>query len=548
MPRTILDTTGPGPQQDWEVLGAVPGWEAVQRGSGDAHRIRSQVDFDKGYFHCGAGWMPYYGEITAVTIYYRARVSDPATTGTFYVTIIRNGIEAHQDGPIVLTSTNWVDGHVRARGDWIMGTRFNPFGVGDLGAGVFLWASPASGYLEVSELWLEVEYIDSATVYDPMITLTLPDALTGDMQWTTNGTQPAIITGSEHLSIFDNNPADYRSYERTDIIYPEQYITELEARLEVFFVPFLVSTGFFYYIAAYDDGSRSVYLAFYNVLDRYYVGLIGSGLDPNDPNDYLASYEVTPLVGEDLYFRMVVDRDTEPSSIGKVHVYSDYTNNPVLEVLYADFPTTSANRILFGTGDPLTGLMAERSGVLLGFFAWHTYTKGSETLDRWREIEIGPNFVEASHDDPYIWHPVELPALPGVFTGQADHACKLNVVDATKDCYLLQYWMMLEENPVTYDLNVDYRMDAVGATGKVVLQRRSDHYYWDDVGKVWTAAPQSVALPNQTNRTRVAGVMTDITATNTPPYDEVFILQIGKNSVAPASYNMLLYHADLEKL
>jgi hypothetical protein len=519
----------------------------VQRGSGDSLKIRSQVLFDKGYFHCGGGWMPYYGEITAITVYYRGRVSEPATTGTIYTTIIRNGIEAHQNGPIVFTSTNWVDGYIRVRGDWILGTRFNPFGVGHLGVGAFMFALPASGYVEISELWLEVEYIDSATVYDPMITLTLPDALTGDMQWTTNGTQTAIITPSEHLSIFDNNPADYRSYERTDLVYPEQYITELESRFEVYFVPFIVSTGFFYYVAAYDDGHRSIYLAFYNVLDRYYVGLIGDGLDPNDPSAYLASYEINPFVGEDLYFRMVVDRDTEPSTIGTVRVYSDYTDTPVLEVLYTDFPTTSANRILFGTGDPLTGIMAQRSGVLVGFFAWHTYKKGSWTLDRWREFELGPNYVEASHNDPYIWKPIELPFPSGVKTGQAEHAAKLNVVDATEDCYMLQYWMMLEENPVTYDLSIDYRMDAVAATGKVVLQRRSDHWYWDEGGSVWTPAPQSVTLPNQMNRTRLAGVMTGITSTNVPPYDEVFIVQIGKNSAAPASYNMFIYHADLEK-
>ena len=348
MPRTILDTTGPGPQQDWEVVSALPGWEAVQRGSGDANRIRSQVNFDKGYFHCGTGWMPYYGEITAVTLYYRARLSLPATTGTFYTTIIRNGVEEHQNGPIVLTSTNWVEGSVRARGDWIMGTRFNPFGVGDLGVGVFLCSAPGVGYVEVAELWLEVEYLDSATVYDPTITLSLPDALTGDMQWTTNGTQVALIAGSEHLSIFDNSPTDYRSYERTGIVYPEQYVTELETRIEVYLAPFFVSTGFFYYIAAYDTGQRSVYLALYNVLDHYYVGLIGSGLDPNDPGNYLASYEVSPFVGEDLFFRLVVDRDIDPGSSGMVRVYSDYTDTPVLEVPYAHFLTTSANRILFG--------------------------------------------------------------------------------------------------------------------------------------------------------------------------------------------------------
>ncbi len=231
-----------------------------------------------------------------------------------------------------------------------------------------------------------------------------------------------------------------------------------------------------------------------------------------------------------------------------MQVYADYTNTPVLEVLYTDFPTVSVNRILFGTGDPLTGLMAERSGVLIDFFAWHTYKKGSETLDKWQEIELGSNFMEASHDDPYIWKPIELPVLPGVFTGQANHACKLNIIDATKDCFIRQYWIMLEETPTTYDLNIDYRMDVLGVDGRAKLQRRSDHYYWDDTVKLWTAAPYFVILLNQMSRTRFTGVMTGITSTNVPPYEEVFIFQIGKSSVVPMSYNMFLYHADLEKI
>ena len=82
MPRTILDTSGPGPLQEWDVLGPGSGWEMVKRGSGDAYRIQGDQLSQKGYFHCGAGWMPYYGEISAVTLYYRMRLNTPGQSAT----------------------------------------------------------------------------------------------------------------------------------------------------------------------------------------------------------------------------------------------------------------------------------------------------------------------------------------------------------------------------------------------------------------------------------------------------------------------------------
>ena len=549
MPRIILDTSGPGPVQDWDVLGPGTGWEMVKRGSGDAYRIQGDQSSQKGYFHCGAGWMPYYGEISAITLYYRMRLDTPGQSATAYATLLRNGIEQFQNGLLVLTNTTWVDGSVRVPHDYITGTRWNPEFVGDLGVGMFLWTPPVLGHVEVSELWLEVEYLDSTTVYDPSLNPVLPDFVTGDLQWVTNGTQLATITASERLQIFDNDPVDYRSYERTELYYPEQYVTEIETRLTFFFVPFLVHTGFFYYIAAYDTHERSVYLVLYNIGDHYFVGLIGAGLDPDDPSAYLASYQIDPFVGEDIYFRLVVDRDVDFDSDppGHVRVYLDYTDNAVLDVPYVDFPVTAANRLLFGTGDPLTGLTVDRSGVRVDYFAWRHYKKHGETFDRWRDIELGNNKVEADEGDPYIWKPVHI-VPPGVTAGQSDYACKLEVADATEECSIRQYWQMLEESPRTYDLDVSYRMDVLGSDACVVVQRRSDHWYWDDIGKVWQAASTFVTLPNQMNRTTLTGAMTGITTLQPVPpyaYHEVFIVSIRKLSVVPSSYNVYVYKAHL---
>lgn len=544
MPRTILDTSGPGPQQDWDVLGPGPGWEMVKRGSGDAYRIQGDQLSQKGYFHCGAGWMPYYGEISAITLYYRMRLDTPGQSATAYSTLLRNGIEEFQNGPLVLTNTNWIDGSFRIRHDYITGTRWEPEFVGDLGVGMFLWIPPAVGHVEVSELWLEVEYVDTPTVYDPTLNPVLPDFVSGDLQWNTSGTQLALlIPATDELEIFDNDPVDYRSYERQELDYPEQYATEIVCRMECFFVPFFAHTGFFYYIAAYDDHEYSVYLALYNIADRYYVGLIGAGLDPDDPNAYLASQQIDPFVGEDLYFRLVVDRDLDPESLGHVKLYMDYTDTAVLDVPYTAFPTTAADRLLFGTGDPLTGLSAQRCGVRIDYFHWRHYKKRGETFDLWRDVEQGTNKVEADSSDASIWKPVHIVPL-GVTAGQSDYACKLAVADASVECFVQQYWQMLEETPKAYDLDVTYRMDTLGADARVAVQRRSDHYYWNDTTNLWQPGAFYVTLPNQMNRTTLSGAMTGITATHPGglyPYNEVFIVSVGKLSAVPSSFNIYVY-------
>jgi hypothetical protein len=522
----------------------------VERGSGDAYRIQGDQLSQKGYFHCGAGWMPYYGEISAVTIYFRARLDIPGQNATIYPTLIRNGIEGFFNAVVLTTTTDWVDGAIRIPKDYITGTRWRPEFVGDLGVGMLLWIPPVAGHVDVSEMWLEVEYVDSATVYDPMSNPVLPDFVTGDLQWATSGTQVATITANERLQIFDNDSIDFRSYERQDLAYPEQYVTEIECRMECFFVPFFAHTGFFYYIAAYDTHERSVYLVLYNIADHYFVGLIGAGLDHDDPSAYLASYRIDPFVGEDLYFRLVVDRDvdTDFDPPGHVRVYLDYTDNAVLDVPYVAFPATVADRILFGTGDPLTGLTVDRCGVRVDYFAWHHYKKQGETFDRWKDIEIGTNTIVADSGDSYIWKPVHI-VPPGVTAGQSDYACKLAVTDATKTCTIQQYWQMLEETPRTYDLDVTYRMDTLLVDAVITIQRRSDHWYWNDIGKVWQAAFSSVTLPNQMNRTTFNGAMTDITSlqpVDPPyPYDEVFIVSIGKLSAVPGSYNVYVYKAYL---
>jgi len=537
MPATILDTQAIGPVQDWEVIGSVPAYEAVRRGSGDARYVRSNTTSGKTYYSAGAGYMPYYGSITAVTLYYRIRLSQPGFAVAF-ATMLRNGVEEHLEA-IALTTTTWIDGHVRVSGDWITGIRFNPAGVGDLGPGAFVWIAPAAGYIEVSELWLEVEYLDSPTTYDPMLTPVLPDFVTGDMAWSTAGTQIAIIVAGDILRIIDTSLVDYRSYYRSDLVLPEQYITEIETRVGHSVVPPITHTGFFYYIAAYDDGHRSIYLALYNVGALFFVGLTGAGLDHDDPTKYLATYQIDPFDLEGIYFRLLVDRDTETSSIGRVKVYLDYTDTPVMTALYTDFPATAANRILFGTGDPLSAVLADLATLDIDFFSWHHYKKHGETFSYWQDVEQGTNQIEADSTDSSIWKPVFINP-PGIMSGQSDYVCKLGVQDSSVECFVRQFWMMGNPTPVTYDLTIDYRMDALLATGFVSLQRRSDHWYWNEALSLWQAAASYVTLPNQLLRTKLV-VMNAITTPQSVPYEEVFIFEIGKLSAAPAAYNLYIY-------
>jgi hypothetical protein len=242
MPTTILNPSGPGPFDEWEVIGDLPGWEATQKGSGDVFRIRTQTVTNRSYYYAGTGYMPYWGAVSAVTVHYRARQTVAGAGGAIHVSIIRNGIEELVSGPHFFTNTDWVDGETRVRSDWLTVFRFGPDGIGELGIGPIVFVAPSSGYVEVSEMWLEVEYLNTDWYYDPF-DMALPDAIVGEEDWSTAGAQLAFLTLDDYLEILDLSAVDYRVYYRQNLDWPDQYLTDLETRLICYQKP--ATDGFF---------------------------------------------------------------------------------------------------------------------------------------------------------------------------------------------------------------------------------------------------------------------------------------------------------------
>lgn len=230
MPRTILSTTAPGTLDEWGFTGAPTSWEAVAQSSDDSSYVSSSVGGNQSDFFCGNGAQPVPGRIMAVTLHYRMRQTT-AGAGSTEVRIVQAGTP-HVVDTVVLAGTGWTTGEVRIREDWTSATRFTGADVSALGVGLRTVVSPPSGELQVSQLWLAVEYWDSHWFYDPYDGVT-PDAVTGPRNFTTAGTQPASITGSNYLRIDDTSIADFRLYFIAQLKpnpYRQDYVTEWEIR------------------------------------------------------------------------------------------------------------------------------------------------------------------------------------------------------------------------------------------------------------------------------------------------------------------------------
>ncbi len=545
MPQTILDTSKAGLTSDWDIVGPVPGWEAVRRGSGDTLLARSQTLNHKFSYECGTGFAPPYGMIPAVTIHFRCRQTVAGAGSVLNFMFIRNGIELFGFPAVALTTSSWVEASFRLRSDWLTAGRFTQGGVGEIGVGAQVWLAPATGWVEVSEIWCTVEYLATDTTYDPMDG-TLPAAIVGDEVWALNGTQPNAITAApEYLDLADASAVDYVSFTRADIVLPEQYVTDLETFLDFYSLAALsLPNQVLYYIAALDTGDKSVHLVL-SILDhQYQLGLIGAGLNYLDASAYLALYPVpTILSGGEVHFHLEIDRDDTPSSLGYVKVFLDFSDTPVMEVVYDYFPTTAVNRILWGTGDPTTGLTSADCSVYVDYFSWHNKRKRGYTFGSWEELVQSDNVVEADSLDDYVWSPVVIPPS-NIVAGQSDYCCKLLHNTYADLCYVKQFWTMLEITPVTYDLTIDYRMDLIGYNEQVSVQRVRDHWYWDEGTQLWQSAPSYAALPNSPTRTRLA-LMTNIGS----GVAEVLIVSIGRIvAAAPGTaHNTMIYKAGLER-
>ncbi len=504
MPTLPIPTTSDGTHTDWAVNGIADGWEAVLKGSPDSTFVSSAANGQESTFNCGVGWRPTPGRIMALTVHYRMRQTG-AVGATIEMYITQGGTDRSAGNVVIAPAqTDWLEGVVRVREDWTTTQRFSLTDVDALGVGVHMVAAPASGQIEVSQLWVEVEYIDTFYVYDPFDGV-LPDAVTGPLQWSTSGTQPVAITGANYLEINDTSAADFRTYLYRELNgvkgFNSSFIVEMETRVIVTDLSAAPSVSLAYLLDMSDDYTWfTVIAAKFNGVYHLCVNGALTPL-PTSPADCIASAPFD-FNGKDTHVRIRVDRDVYPDTYGKTQLFVDYATTPLLEVDTADLPPNVATfpRSIMGTTD------VGECDLALDYISWKAYKKRGDVFSGWASYDFSTNEI---HEDSADTDVAQLQTIdpPGVTVGQSNYACRFDVNDSNELCRL--YQVLTLKAATNYKIDIDHKMDIGGVDGELVIQRLPDLYFWDETGSNWSATPDSVDLTNTITRDRVA-VMTGI--------------------------------------
>jgi len=527
--RHYIDVTADGSNQDWSAQYASTAWEAVLRSSNDTDWIEADTLAHRSDFTCGDGATPELGLVTAVTVHYRARTSATSGTPDFIVDVLRAGAQLTAGQTVAPTvGLNWVDGSYRVEIDSATSARFVASGLTDLGCMVEVTTAPTSGYLQVTELWLEVEWLRSPAFYDPVHFAALPSAIVGTMKWANTGTQAAAIA-SNRLRLTDASTTDWKAYQYTIPEYGVDYVTEATTRFSL--TSTLTSSAFVYHALTVDDGTYQVELnCFLDAAGDERIGLTTDGLDRSDEAAYLDTAYLDWT--DDHHYRLVIDRDDNMDTTNHVRVYVDYSETPALEAFVSDLTGTSGSAVLgFGTGST-----AEQTALCVAdvsFVDWWSYLKDN-SWRHWHTLGVGNNTVAADTADTFIARPV-LVQPPRIWTGQSEWCCILQVPDLTDECSVWTYFATPDALR-TYDVSVDYRVDTLATGAKIQVQRASDHYYWNNGGSAWQAAAADVSLSYSPIRTRVAA-MSSISTTA----GERLIIKVRNDVAAGSTHNVFVY-------
>jgi hypothetical protein len=514
MPRTILPTTANSLVSDWTVVGS-SGWEAVLRNSADNIFVTSSTLADKSTFNCGSGTIPISGRVMAVSFHYRMRQTVAGAGAVVDLLMLRNDIEeAAAAGSVALTTDQFVEGVVRLREDPVTTNRFTPPGTALLGVGVEVGTAPSSGAVEVSQLWVEVEFVDSPVYYDPYDG-NLPDAVPGDLLWTKLGTQPTTLV-SDFLNIDDTDTTDTALFYQTENELEPSHITEIETRHTLNSIP--VSANKFVYGIGRTDGTREVSAVVSILSGTLSLGLAGSNVDLDDPANYLATAAATDLVGRDIHLRLRIDRDDDAMTRGKVQLFVDYDETPLLEAFYNTFPTVSPPAIvLFGSGGAFPN--SDNTDIDIDYFSWQDLNKRDNNFGGWKDFANSTNVVVADTLDADIVQPISI-SPPGITAGQSTACLFLDINDDTAICEVSQ--LVNIPTSVLYKLDLDYKSSDANTLARVSLQRTSDFFYWNNGTSLWQAAASSVTVAFSATRTR-ASVLTSIDALTAPDVYKVTI-------------------------
>lgn len=540
MPVKFVDITAPGIVSAWLVYGTTsPGWEAVLRTGDDTTYIGSQTAAQKSTFYCASIHRPVGGTIMALTLHYRIRRSTPSIGGSVNLIITQNGFERIVD-TVSPVGTAWTDGVVRVREEWVTNQRFTSSDLRKMGLGVQINTVPSHGGFEISKLWLEIEYLDGPYRYDPFCGV-VPNTIVGDLKWATMGGQPAVVFAN-YLEIRDIVPIDFRAYYFTDphtATVREGYISEVETRSTVIAVDPSPSSADVCLLGIREKEFQITLNAFH-VDGIQYLGLVDNLADPVVLNNYYA-YAPFTYLGRDTHYRLKIRRYLHDPQKGRVQLFLDYDPTPIFDIPYSTIvgSTFASLRYEFS----VSRSAFKTAQYKLDYYAWKLYKDGSNGLtnQNWTSFDQDANSIKLDESDPDI-NKLKRLSLAGVTSGQSNYACKFEVGDPTEDCRLSQVFADHEGAPTVYNLDVDYKDDlGAGFSGEIIVQRCSDLWYWDDVGKAWVAGFTSVTLPSSASRIKASAVVSGII--NATPED--LLLTVNRNSGAIGPYNLWLYKVRL---
>lgn len=541
MPRIIIPTSAPGVTADWAIANAPSGWEAVLYSSDDSSFIYSSTVAQTSDFHCGAGWAPTTGRIMAVTLHYRVRATAIGVNQVDFQ-ITQSGVP-HTVGATVNVGTAWQDGLIRVREDWTTTTRFTLSDTAALGAGAEIIAVAATGRIELSRLWLEIEYVYGPTFYDPYDGI-LPDAIVGPLNWTLVGAgAPGVLAGN-YLRVDDVDPLNSIAYMGPPALpytpneFRNDFVTEVETRI-ILSNPTAAPNGYMWMLFDMVD-TRYISLAVSKINGVLYLGLIEDVVDPLNQNNYAA---ITPFsyLNEDIHVRMRIDRNQVPGNYGKVEVFINYAETPEIQAsFWGGFPPHLPFFPYIAFGSPGIGASIGRADI--DYISWRHFKRDGSLFRGWNNWDFAANRVEVDTLDPDIVKKI-IVEPPGIVAGQSNQACVLNVVEPPNQCAVYQIEGLPAPAPTTYKIDVDYKMDIGFTEGELVLQRTSDLWYWDQAGSAWSAVFQSVTLPNQTTRTRLTSAMSSISLASVT--NDVLLLTISRKTTGFPAYKILLYRVHL---
>jgi hypothetical protein len=335
----------------------------------------------------------------------------------------------------------------------------------------------------------------------------------------------------------DTSITDWRAYihlEPAPLALRQGYITEYETRFTLSNLD-AADPAAFAFPYAMVDGIRTVLLYAVRFGGVLQLGIIGGTAGIADPTQYLALVPFD-FDGRDTHLRIKIDRDDNPSTYGKIQVFVDYAETPLLEELYYDVVSPGASGYapaVFGTEEDWTARFD------LDYASWTVYKKRGDAFRGWADWNFSTNEIVASTTDPDIVKPVEI-VPPGITVGQSEHACLLDVQAPVELCEVKNDSFAPAVGP-TYKIDVIYKMDIAATEGELVVQRSSDLYYWDETGGVWDPNFQSVTLPNQLTRTRLAAM----TGINVTVPDQQLLVTVARKTTAGSAYKIFVYKVHL---